>query len=222
MKKLFLVLVPFIGLPVAGQAEDLYRIEVLVFVQPTPPESSAQPLEMPSSPSMTGVVDFRQYSCLPEKAEPGSPPRLRSPEDVDECLNGYLRLNELSENMLAERLRLENDEDYQVLHHAAWQQPVRFPDETYPVRLYNGQDLQTKSAADSFALDGTLKLSREQFLQIDVDVLVYSVADHATSERQNLRFRTNRKVRQGDFNYIDHPRIGILTQVTSVLKEDTP
>ena len=147
---------------------------------------------------------------------------FRSEEDVANCLNGYLRLNELRQPMVAERIRLEKSGQYQILHHAAWQQPVLSPDEVHPVRLTNGKTLAQASPSTP-AMDGSLRLSKEQFLQLDLELLYHYPAltpDENPAASDGLLLQVNRKLRSGDLNYLDHPVIGVLAQVTPV-EEDS-
>ena len=218
MKKIYFCLLAFALLPAAGWAENLYRVEILIFAQPAPPADQMKHFESPPALDLTEAVDFRQYSCLPAKLGSRLLQSFQSEEEVESCLNGYLRLNEFNQRMVAERIRLEKSGQYRTLHHVAWQQPVLSPDEVRPVRLTNGRNLQSASP-DAPALDGTILLSRQQFLQIDVELLYHYPAlipegDQAGSD--GLLLRSSRKLRPGDLNYIDHPFIGILALITPV------
>lgn len=201
-------------LPAAGWAEDLYRVEILIFTQPA--ESTGQLRHFESIPDLEldQAVDFRQYFCLPARSGAEFIRRFLSEEEVAECLSGYLRLNELRQPMVGERIRLEKSGQYRILLHAAWQQPASHPDEAHPVRLTNGKAF-SEASPNVPALDGSLRLSREQFLQIDLNLLYhYPAAESAGSD--GLLLRVSRKLRPGDLNYMDHPLLGVLAQVTPV------
>ena len=218
MKKIPAWLLAFALLPSICIAEDLYRVEIIIFAQP---EASADPVrhfEAAPNLDLTQAVDFRQYFCLPAKREPSFMRHFRSEEEVADCLSGYLRLNELRQPMVAERIRLEKSGQYRILHHAAWQQPVSTPDEAYPVRLTNGRAL-AQASPDAPAMDGSVRLSKEQFLQLDLELLYHypaSASDGDPAASDGLLLQINRKLRSSDLNYLDHPTIGILTQVTPV------
>lgn len=220
MKKISVWFLAFTLLPIAGWAEDLYRVEILIFTQPA--ESTDQVRHFESVPDMelNQAVDFRQYFCLPARSGAEFIRRFLSEEEVAECLSGYLRLNELRQPMVGERIRLEKSGQYRILHHAAWQQPASHPDEAHPVRLTNGKAF-SEASPDAPALDGSLRLSKEQFLQIDLDLLYHyptatSDPDGESAGSDGLLLQINRKLRSGDLNYMDHPLLGILTQVTPV------
>ena len=222
MKKASAWLLAFTVLPTICAAEDLYRVEILIFTQPTELMDSIRHFETSPNLDLAQAVDFRQYSCLPVGLRPDFMRHFRSEKDVASCLGGYLRLNELRQPMVAERIRLEKSGQYQILHHAAWQQPVSPPDKAHPVRLSNGKAL-AQASPDAPATDGSLRLSKEQFLQLDLEFL-YHYPTLTPSENpaasDGLLLQVNRKLRSGDLNYLDHPIIGVLAQITPV-EEDS-
>lgn len=218
MRKISAWLLPLAFLPAICAAEGLYRVEILVFTQPTESADSIRHFETAPDLDLARAVDFRQYFCLPAQLGPSFLRRFLSEEEVADCLSGYLRLNELRQPMVAERIRLEKSGQYRILHHAAWQQPVSSPDETYPVRLTNGKTL-AQASPDAPAMDGSARLSKEQFLQLDLELLYHypaPAADGDPAASDGLLLQINRKLRPGDLNYLDHPAVGILAQVTPV------
>ncbi len=220
MRKISAWLLAFALLPAASWAEDLYRVEILIFAQSAEVADPARHFESVPDLELGQAVDFRQYFCLPARSGAEFIRRFLSEEEVAECLSGYLRLNELRQPMVGERIRLEKSEQYRILHHAAWQQPASHPDETYPVRLTNGKEF-SEASPDAPALDGSLRLSKEQFLQIDLNLLYHyptaaSDADGESAGSDGLLLQVSRKLRLGDLNYMDHPLLGVLAQVTPV------
>ena len=224
MRKISTWFLAFALLPAASWAEDLYRVEILIFTQPAESTDQIQHFESVPDLELDQAVDFRQYFCFPAQSGTEFIRRFLSEEEVAECLSGYLRLNELRQPLVGERIRLEKSGQYQILYHAAWQQPVSQPDEAYPVRLTNGKAF-SRASPDAPALDGSLRLSKERFFQIDLELLYYYPApasnpDEEPAGSDGLLLQINRKLRSGDLNYIDHPLIGILAQVTLV-EEDS-
>ncbi len=216
MKKILLgILACF--LPTIGITEELYRVEILVFAQPEEATDSIRRFEEAPELDIAPIVDFRQHFCLPAGPKLDFLRRFASEEAVADCLGGYLRLNELRQPMVTERIRLEKSGQYRILHHAAWQQPVTSPDEAHQIRLTNGRTL-AQASSDAPVVDGSLRLSREQFLQIDLKILYYypNSESRESSATDGLLFQVSRKLRSGDLNYLDHPVIGILAQVTEV------
>lgn len=220
MRKIPAWFLAFALLPAAGWAEDLYRVEILIFAQAAEAADPIRHFESVPDLELDQAVDFRQYFCLPARSGAEFIRRFLSEEAVAECLSGYLRLNELRQPMVGERIRLEKSGQYRILHHAAWQQPASHPDEAYPVRLTNGKAF-SEASPNAPALDGSLRLSKEQFLQIDLNLLYHYPAadsdpDGEPAESDGLLLQVSRKLRPGDLNYMDHPLLGVLAQVTPV------
>ncbi len=220
MNARLLLLIAAFTLPAPVWASELYRVEIIVFVQPDA-QAQAADLYAPIVPIDTSdSVDFGRYSCQPLGFTKNQHIIFSTEEDVAACLSGYLRLNELSEPMIAERLNLEEDAGYQVLHHIAWQQPAQDPKNSRAVRLSNA----TLTADNqSGLLDGLITLSHEQFLQLDIEMNYLPEApsiEEAGAEEagfpQGMALRTLRKLRSGQLNYMDHPYLGILARVTEI------
>ena len=187
----------------AGAAEDPYHVELLVFAQPEPAgEEIAAPgaAALPDEPA----VDFQRYPCLPVGADPETALPLRDADDVAACLNGYLRLNELREAMVEDRLRLNRAGGFRILAHAAWRQPALAPDLARRVRLAAAAPAGTPPE-----LEGWARFSREQHLQLDFEL---RYRPDAAAPAQTVRL--HRKLRGGATNYLDHPRLGVLARVT--------
>lgn len=196
----------------AGAADDPYRIELLVFAQPEPTSedvAAASAAALPPEPA----VDFRRYPCLPVDADPEAAPPLRGAADVAACLDGYLRLNELRETMVEDRLNLNRTGGFRILAHAAWRQPALTPDSARRVRLGTAAP-----AGAPPALEGWARFSRAQHLQLDFQL---HYRPDAAAPAQVIRL--HRKLRSGATNYLDHPRIGVLALVTPApAPEDAP
>ena len=194
---------------------ELYRVEMIVFKQPTELEAEAALLE-PTSPLETaGAIDFRRHTCLPAQADPEKPAPLRTEKEVEQCLEGYTRLNELSQPMVQERLRLEHSGQYGIVKHAAWRQPALPPEKARRVRV--------TADTGSAMLDGTVELSQEQFLQLDMELQYRpspATPNGDAEEAESLTIRTFRKLRPGEINYMDHPVVGILARVAPIEDEE--
>ena len=216
LKKLSAWLLAFAFLPAICAAEDMYRVEILIFTQPSEPADLIRRFEIIPDLGLAQTVDFRQYSCIPARPISSFPWRFHSEKEVEDCLNGYLRLNELRQPMVTERIRLEKSGQYRILYHAAWRQPVAPPDEAHPVRLTNGISL-AQASLEAPAMDGSLKLSKERFLQLDLELLYHYPVSMSSEEpvaSDGLLLQTRRKLRPNDLNYLDHPVIGVLAQIT--------
>jgi hypothetical protein len=108
---------------------------------------------------------------------------------------------------------LENSRDYEVLYHRAWRQlaydkrnSVAYPVET---EIENGKHK---------SVQGWVRLIRERFLHLDVDLFLMSLQGQAStaSDTRIPLFELNekRRIRSGELHYFDHPRFGMIARVT--------
>ena len=115
-------------------------------------------------------------------------------------------------------LRLQRDADYTPLAHGGWVQATYPPEQAIPV------DIALLGALNPV---GTVQLHLSRFLHVTVD-LVYRAppvppslqtapaVDGVLSELKlppRYALRTQRRVRSGAVNYLDHPAIGLLVVV---------
>ena len=82
-------------------------------------------------------------------------------------------------------------------------------------------------------VDGTIKLFIGRYLHINTDLIFRQPAvirkenlEHGRVEQStilvNYRVRNNRKMRSSELHYLDHPRLGILVQITPLEKSSKP
>ena len=102
---------------------------------------------------------------------------------------------------------LEQSRGYRVLFHRAWRQLAydREHGVPYPVR--------TLSDPGNDNVEGFVKLLRERFLHLDIDLFLRP--DPAMSEDQRVyHLQETRRVRSGEVHYFDHPKFGVIARVT--------
>ena len=213
----FLLLAGLFLTPCAFADTPLYQVEILIFSQPAEevPEEAVSHDAQDSMPG--GVIDFGRSICMRADADPQMPPTLQLREDVQDCLLGYLRLNELLLPMTEDRLLLTRSGSFRVLYHGAWQQPAPPLKRSQFIRI-DALPSAVNSAIRE-GLTGSARLFKEQFLQLEF-LLQYRPAG-AAPEDKPISLRLSQRLRSGDSNYIDHPQIGILARVTEVLEKET-
>ena len=127
-----------------------------------------------------------------------------------------LRADELE--LRGARQRLARDGEYTPLAHGGWILPAYPPDQAVPIDI---------SLLGTVNPVGTVKLHLSRFLHVTVDLVYrappvpeYLQAATVDSERLSelelpprYALRTQRRVRSGEVNYLDHPAIGILVVV---------
>lgn len=146
---------------------------------------------------------------------PAQPRGTFPPGEFTELSSGSYRLNNVRGGLSAAR-------GYHVLFHRAWRQPgfdganaVDYPVHT---QAGNGRD----------SVDGTITLSRERFLHLDVDLRMATGGDASasypdgTGSRPAYRMVEKRRIRSSETHYFDHPRFGVIARVTPFDAVDEP
>jgi hypothetical protein len=137
----------------------------------------------------------------------------------------YLALDPSSYRLEGVFRTLKLTREYRPLLHVAWQQPGEGSAADRSVHLQQLRDGAATPAADSGLLeardpviDGTMQLRVGRFLHVALDIAYFplsAVADPgATPSAEYMRLRERRKVLLNDLNYFDHPRFGVLVQVS--------
>lgn len=109
---------------------------------------------------------------------------------------------------------LRNSRNYEVLAHRAWRQ-VGYDTAhavPYPVQAYTGNG--------DYRVEGSVKLVRERYLHLDVDLLLLTAGGapgqytEAPGSRPAFELREKRRMRSRELHYFDHPRFGVIALVT--------
>jgi hypothetical protein len=95
--------------------------------------------------------------------------------------------------------RLKSKSGYTPLLHLAWRQPVTSRKEAEPVHLLS---------SSAPGVEGTVKVSVERYLHVDLDLLLGS----------GYRMRSHRRMRSKELHYLDHPKMGALVLISPVKK----
>ena len=98
--------------------------------------------------------------------------------------------------------RMQRSPGYEVLHHARWLQALRSPSRAVPVLL----ELGPEQPNGLHRIEGTLRVSRGLFVEIDARVWLHDEA------RGYAELSETRRMRAGDVHYLDHPRIGLVVR----------
>jgi len=152
---------------------------------------------------------------------------LNSDEAVS---SGFALLDEaFALEQAAEQIR--NSGNYRLLKHFAWRQPGLDNNNAKAIRINIGNTIpiyvpEDVSAYETFipasaqplpsqsrklnttTVNGTLKVRLGRFLHLDTK-LVFTDAE----KRKSYRLAQTRKMRSGEFHYIDNPRFGLLVKI---------
>lgn len=187
-------------LPSLARADNLYKVEMLVFAN----ESGVgiQDEYWPAQPPVdTGAALFpRPWNGYPLEA-------------LEELPRNDLRLSR-DASLLARSGR------YRVLYHRGWLQSIGSAQRTPPVRI--------KASSGDYELDGSISLSRQRFLHARPNLQLSrfgqpmatgTVAeDSAPADYRPTAWllQDSRRMRSNEIHYIDHPRLGILMIIRPV------
>ena len=161
---------------------DRYRVEVVLFTQP--------PID-PGRPEQPG----RQAGALGETmAWP-----LRR---VDEGTLGYRQLPVADHSLARAARRISAREGFEVLWHAAWEQPGLGPARAQAVAL------PMQLGADG--ISGFVRVYRQRFLHVEAELR------YAEAENRHWAMSISRRMRSGQQHYLDHPALGLLVRVDPV------
>ncbi|MGD2055914.1 MAG: CsiV family protein [Gammaproteobacteria bacterium] len=109
---------------------------------------------------------------------------------------------------------LQRSGAYRVLAHRAWRQTAYDRSNTVPYRLQpSGRDAP-------YELDGTIRLIRERFLHLDVDLVLRKERRYdepgtaGFADGPVYRLNETRRVRSNELHYFDNPWFGVIAKVT--------
>jgi hypothetical protein len=109
---------------------------------------------------------------------------------------------------------LQRSGAYRVLAHRAWRQTAYDRTNTVPYRLQpSGRDA-------SYTLDGTIRLIRERFLHLDVNLVLHKEWGYGEADAAGVaggpvyRLNETRRVRSNELHYFDNPWFGVIARVT--------
>jgi len=138
--------------------------------------------------------------------------------------SGFIELDRSHYQLDGVRSGLRNSRDYEVLLHRAWRQVGYSTAHAipYPVNAY--------SENGGYRLEGTVKLVRERYLHLDVDLVLQKAGANppgsytdAQPETAAYQLREKRRMRSRELHYLDHPRFGVIAIVTPYdAPEDEP
>ena len=111
---------------------------------------------------------------------------------------------------------LKQSRGYKVLLHAAWRLPAR------DARNAISVPIDTAVAAEGKVLSGSIKLIRERFLHLDVDLILAaaSASTAASYAGESIgspvyELREKRRIKRSNtVHYFDHPRFGVIAILT--------
>ena len=200
----------FVAVPTAMAQDRTYVVEVIVF------ENMSE-----AKKGSSGQLYF---------------PRMRSGIGLnsDKAASLGFKLLDDTSNLQEAADKIRASGNYRFLRHFAWQQPGLDAKNAQAIRvsigstmkMYLPEDLspyekfvpaspqpqpgRTRELTTS-TVNGTLKLRLGRFLHLDAHLVFTD-----TENQKSYRLNQSRKMRSGEFHYIDNPRFGLLVKVVPV------
>ncbi|MEN8206267.1 MAG: CsiV family protein [Pseudomonadota bacterium] len=146
------------------------------------------------------------------------PTMVRNDINVQEFVGTgeVIELPESSHQLGGISYSLRQSQGYSVLFHKAWRQPA------YDSRNAIAYPVDTSIRSGSKSLSGQIKLVRERYLHLDVDLLLgsaraateLSYSEDAGGSPVYQLSEKRRIKKSGKVHYFDHPRFGMIAIVT--------
>ena len=136
-------------------------------------------------------------------------------DNFTELATSYYTLNDISYS-------LERSGRYRVLFHRAWRQLAfnKANAIAYPVHSI------AENRRDS--IEGIIKLIRERYLHLDVNLHLMSAADgtevmfsDSPNSKPAFELIETRRINSNVLHYFDHPRFGLIARVTPYISQNT-
>ncbi|MCC6303288.1 MAG: peptidoglycan binding protein CsiV [Gammaproteobacteria bacterium] len=193
---LALSLLAGIALGADADTPPWYDVELIVFKNKAPPTQNGE--LWPVDP---GTPELAQTTELAPPAGGTQP---------------FQQLGASSHTLGSALTRLSASRDYRPLLHLAWRQPVTAQADAPAVHVYGGgngaEGGEAGDATPAREIDGAVRVSRNRFLHVDVDLLLRE--NGPTDAGRTFRLRQSRRVSSGELHYFDHPAFGVLVKLT--------
>lgn len=191
--------------PGSGQAETadqpaLYDVEVVVFRNRSPQADGEQ---WPLRSAETDQDPSGGFSSIPVDT------------GIEELPRGQRSLQAVADS-------LQRSGAYDVLVHTAWRQAGLGRTLAQPYTVPGG------TRRSGYRLEGTIRLVRERFLHLDIDLLLSKPqAAFIPGQAMDMpdpvyELRETRRVRRGELHYFDNPYLGVIAQVISYEAAELP
>lgn len=222
-----------------------YQVEVLVF-QDVSESDEAEPAQVVTRPyrfALGRVIELTAASALEADNEV-----LEKPQALQSAPQSFQLLGAGYWQLLEETRALLTHEQYRLILHSAWQQPI----DSHPrvVHFFGGQayDGQGASLSMGFSeqiqqqdvpvywqIDGTLAITRHRYFDMNANVQMLALghgyphvamadaepASDTPAGPAVYWLAQKRRTRSGVLNFFDHPRFGLLVKIIPI-PVDTP
>lgn len=198
----FLMLLWFSGSAVAADEAPWFEVEIIVFKYTSPDRAAGE--RWPADPGRPSLQDAVVLRAAKKPALKVGPEPFELLDEKALRLAGTFR-------------SLRRSAAYETLLHVGWLQPGT---------VKNGSVYISAGSAENKTLEGTVQVSLSRFLHLAVDLLLRTPAPDALPAAQTVevaapaasatsfRLTESRRMRSQELHYFDHPRFGVIAQIT--------
>ena len=213
-------------IPLTCFAEQLYKVEIIVFKRT--PFATAKAAEIAQD-------------------EDGDDYKELVPFKTEQTIEPYQLLPKSALTLTSERKILDHRKNYKVLLHVAWLQPIQDKHHTPAIHIYGGHRfnflgetlgeasdinrLDSEILNDSqWEMNGTIRATRGGQYLLKANLVLTEPenqgefnAQQGTNGEPLKRYYLNNSqpMRNNELHYFDHPRFGLLAQITPYQEEGT-
>lgn len=197
----------------AQEMPPLFQVEIVIFEQPEGRSSELPPLPPEQDPMQEYLQRWQNGDPVTDPDEDAVEPAAPEAAEEQDALPEHVHRAVIEQELEAVATRL-NRGGYRLLWHQAWVQPA--------VSWTDGAALSLPTLAAlgggpaDGLLDGSITLASGRYLHLALDVTLPAPGGAA------YRLDQWRRVRSGESHYFDHPRLGVVAQVTRLKPEDVP
>lgn len=151
--------------------------------------------------SLSHTETFPLYPALPEYNE------SIELSDFDEQIESYMLLPREYLKLNKEENLIDKKSNYQVLFHYGW---LQNENSSKKIHLSNSNQQQSQ-----YKLSGTIQVKKGYYFTVDLnlDLQPPKIASTPNTPKHFI-LNTKRKLKRNELHYIDHPKFGLLIQIT--------
>jgi len=209
----------------AIQTTALYHVELLVF------ENTRQvDPDWHTMLDADGKAPVSQHRLLPQPAE------------VDDTIVPFQLLPSNQLRMKNEEQKLARQKNYHLLLHIAWRQPLPYKKSVETIHIVGGNAYNDEGKvlgnADLFGgtadltpyiwqIEGSVQVFKGHYVELNTEFNlndlpnVSQTPSNSVYQLDTYHLKQHRRLSNGELNYLDHPKFGILVLITPIKSHTT-
>ncbi len=188
----------------ANKTQDLYQVELIIF--------NYQPLDFSNNNLWQDFTDSipttNTITLINPFPNSGSQNTNKQNSINLSQLQPYTLLPANLFLLGKEMQRLQQHDNYQILTHLAWLQPISDTWHAKTIYLVGGNQYQIGNTL--YQLNGTLRLTQANYINVSVNL---ELVEPVNGQLKSYHLQTYRRMRPNQLNYIDSPVLGMLVML---------